>query len=167
MSAPLLFTPIQLREIALKNRVVVAPMHQYAAVKGYPTDWHLMNYGRFAAGGAGLVIIESTKVDRRGCGTVGDTGLWNDDFIPHFRRIADFIRAHGSVPGIQLGHSGRKARRIWISAPGRSFTQCSDKFAMTRSKAPSRTSKSSRSIRTETPRGTSSAVRATRSGSGS
>ena len=115
MSAPLLFTPIQLREIALKNRVVVAPMHQYAAVKGYPTDWHLMNYGRFAAGGAGLVIIESTKVDRRGCGTVGDTGLWNDDFIPHFRRIADFIRAHGSVPGIQLGHSGRKARlsRPW------------------------------------------------------
>ena len=115
MSEPLLFTPIQLREITLKNRVVVAPMHQYAAVKGYPTDWHLMNYGRFAAGGAGLVIIESTKVDRRGCGTVGDTGLWSDDFIPHFRRIADFIRAHGSVPGIQLGHSGRKARlsRPW------------------------------------------------------
>jgi len=115
MSQPLLFTPIQLREITLKNRVVVAPMHQYSAVKGYPTDWHLMNYGRFAAGGAGLVIIESTKVDRRGCGTVGDTGLWNDDFIPHFRRIADFIRAQGAVPGIQLGHSGRKARlsRPW------------------------------------------------------
>ena len=115
MSNPLLFTPIQLREITLKNRVVVAPMHQYSAVKGYPTDWHLMNYGRFAAGGAGLVIIESTKVDRRGCGTVGDTGLWNDDFIPHFRRLADFIRAHGAVPGIQLGHSGRKARlsRPW------------------------------------------------------
>ena len=115
MTLPLLFTPIDLRSIHLKNRVVVAPMHQYAAVHGYPTDWHLMNYGRFAAGGAGLVIIESTKVDRRGCGTVGDTGLWNDDFIPHFRRIADFIRAHGAVPGIQLGHSGRKARltRPW------------------------------------------------------
>ena len=115
MTLPLLFTPIDLRSIHLKNRVVVAPMHQYAAVHGYPTDWHLMNYGRFAAGGAGLVIIESTKVDRRGCGTVGDTGLWNDDFIPHFRRIADFIRAHGAVPGSQLGHSGRKARltRPW------------------------------------------------------
>jgi 2,4-dienoyl-CoA reductase-like NADH-dependent reductase (Old Yellow Enzyme family) len=112
MAQPLLFTPIRIRDVTLKNRVVVAPMHQYSAVKGYPTDWHLMNAGRFAAGGAGLVIVESTKVERRGCGTVGDTGLWHDDFVPHFKRISDFIRQHGSVPGIQLGHSGRKARRF-------------------------------------------------------
>ncbi len=112
MSTPLLFTPLTIRGIEMKNRIVVAPMHQYAAVKGYPTDWHLMNIGRFAAGGAGMVFVESTKVDRRGCGTIGDTGLWKDDFIPHFRRLADFIRAHDSVPAIQLGHSGRKARRF-------------------------------------------------------
>ena len=71
-----------------------------------------MNIGRFAAGGAGLVFVESTKVERRGCGTVGDTGLWDDKFTPHFKRLADFIRAHNSVPAIQLGHSGRKARRF-------------------------------------------------------
>ena len=65
MRTPLLFQPIKIRDVTLKNRVVVAPMHQYAAVKGYPTDWHLMNAGRFAAGGAGLVFIESTKVERR------------------------------------------------------------------------------------------------------
>ena len=65
MADPLLFTPIQLRDVTLKNRVVIAPMHQYSAVKGYATDWHLMNAGRFAAGGAGLVIMESTKVERR------------------------------------------------------------------------------------------------------
>ena len=112
MTEPLLFTPFAIRDIILKNRVVVAPMHQYAAEKGFPTDWHLMNIGRFAAGGAGLVFVESTKVDRRGCGTVGDTGLWDDKFITHFRRLADFIRAHDSVPAIQLGHSGRKARRF-------------------------------------------------------
>jgi 2,4-dienoyl-CoA reductase-like NADH-dependent reductase (Old Yellow Enzyme family) len=112
MSTPLLFTPLTIRGIEMKNRIVVAPMHQYAAVKGYPTDWHLMNIGRFAAGGAGMVFVESTKVDRRGCGTVGDTGLWKDEFIPHFKRLADFIRAHDSVPAIQLGHSGRKARRF-------------------------------------------------------
>ena len=112
MTQPLLFTPFAIRDIILKNRVVVAPMHQYAAEKGFPTDWHLMNIGRFAAGGAGLVFVESTKVDRRGCGTVGDTGLWDDKFITHFRRLADFIRAHDSVPAIQLGHSGRKARRF-------------------------------------------------------
>jgi len=112
MAQPLLFTPIQIRDVTLKNRVVVAPMHQYSGVKGYPTDWHLMNAGRFAAGGAGLVIVESTKVERRGCGTVGDLGLWHDDFVPHFKRISDFIRLHNAVPGIQLGHSGRKARRF-------------------------------------------------------
>ena len=70
-----------------------------------------MSVGRYAAGGAGLVFVESTKVERRGCGTVGDLGLWHDDFIPHFRRLADYIRRYGAVPGIQLGHSGRKARR--------------------------------------------------------
>lgn len=112
MTQPLLFTPLTIRDVTLKNRVVVAPMHQYAAEKGFPTDWHLMNIGRFAAGGAGLVFVESTKVDRRGCGTVGDTGLWDDKFTPHFKRLADFIRAHDSVPAIQLGHSGRKARRF-------------------------------------------------------
>jgi 2,4-dienoyl-CoA reductase-like NADH-dependent reductase (Old Yellow Enzyme family) len=112
MAQPLLFTPLGIRDVTLKNRVVVAPMHQYSGIRGYPTDWHLMNAGRFAAGGAGLVIIESTKVERRGCGTVGDLGLWHDDFVPHFKRLADFIRQHNAVPGIQLGHSGRKARRF-------------------------------------------------------
>ena len=112
MGTPLLFQPIKIRDVTLKNRVVVAPMHQYAAVKGYPTDWHLMNVGRFAAGGAGLVFIESTKVERRGCGTAGDTGLWDDSYIEHFKRLADFIRSQNSIPAIQLGHSGRKARRF-------------------------------------------------------
>ncbi|MBW8269410.1 NADH:flavin oxidoreductase/NADH oxidase [Caldovatus aquaticus] len=122
MPTPLLFTPIRLRDVTLKNRVVVAPMHQYAAVKGFATDWHLMNAGRFAAGGAGLVIMESTKVERRGCGTVGDTGLWDDAFIPGLARCAAFIRAHGAVPGIQLGHSGRKARRFRPWEGGRPLT---------------------------------------------
>lgn len=115
MSHPLLFTPLALRGLTLKNRVVVAPMHQYAGERGFATDWHLMNAGRYAAGGAGLFIVESTKVERRGCGTVGDLGLWDDAFIPALRRIADFTRACGAAAGIQLGHSGRKSRgaRPW------------------------------------------------------
>src|SRR5262249_60475872 len=112
MAGPLLFEPISIRDVTLKNRVVVAPMHQYSAVKGFATDWHLMNAGRYAAGGAGLVIMESTKVERRGCGTVGDLGIWKDDFIPGLGRCAQFIRGNGAIPGIQLGHSGRKARRF-------------------------------------------------------
>jgi 2,4-dienoyl-CoA reductase-like NADH-dependent reductase (Old Yellow Enzyme family) len=90
-------------------------MHQYSAVEGFTTDWHLVNAGKYAQGGAGLVIMESTKVARNGCGTVGDTGLWNDNFIPGLARCAAFIKAHGAVAGLQLGHSGRKARlsRPW------------------------------------------------------
>jgi 2,4-dienoyl-CoA reductase-like NADH-dependent reductase (Old Yellow Enzyme family) len=112
---PLLFTPLQIRSMTLKNRVVVAPMHQYASNQGFATDWHLMNAGKYAAGGCGLVMVESTKVERRGCGTVGDLGLWKDEFIPGLQRLSGFIRAQGAVPAIQIGHSGRKARltRPW------------------------------------------------------
>ena len=62
---PLLFSPIDLREVRLRNRIVVPPLHQYSARQHLPTDWHLMHLGRFAAGGAGLVFVESTKVERR------------------------------------------------------------------------------------------------------
>jgi 2,4-dienoyl-CoA reductase-like NADH-dependent reductase (Old Yellow Enzyme family) len=115
MTAPLLFTPLSIRDVTLRNRVVVPPMHQYSGMKGFPTDWHLMNAGKFAAGGAGLVIIESTKVEQRGCGTIGDLGIWDDIFIEPLKRLANFIRQQNAVPGIQLGHSGRKARafRPW------------------------------------------------------
>ena len=115
MTNPLLFTPLSIRDLHLKNRVVVAPMHQYSALKGFPTDWHLMNAGRYASGGAGLFFVESTKVERRGCGTVGDLGLWDDAFIEPLRRIVEFTKSCGAAVGIQLGHSGRKARtaRPW------------------------------------------------------
>ena len=92
MSGTLLFTPLTIRDVGLRNRIVVPPMHQYSAVKGFPTDWHLMNAGKFAAGGAGLVVVESTKVERRGCGTVGDLGIWNDAFIEPLGRLATFIK---------------------------------------------------------------------------
>src|SRR5918996_1842565 len=104
MAQPMLFEPISIRDVTLKNRVVVAPMHQYSAVKGFATDWHLMNAGRYAAGGAGLVIVESTKVERRGCGTVGDLGIWDDKFVEPLSRLVKFIHQQNSVAGIQLGH---------------------------------------------------------------
>jgi 2,4-dienoyl-CoA reductase-like NADH-dependent reductase (Old Yellow Enzyme family) len=115
MTSPLLFTALRLRELTLRNRVVVAPMHQYSALKGFATDWHVMNAGRYAAGGAGLVMLESTKIERRGCGTVGDLGLWDDAFVPQLARIVDLVHQCGAAAGIQLGHSGRKARtqRPW------------------------------------------------------
>lgn len=115
MTPPLLFTPLSIRSLELGNRVVVAPMHQYSAVKGFATDWHIMNAGRYAAGGAALVILESTKIERRGCGTVGDLGLWDDAFVPQLARVVELVHLCGAAAGIQLGHSGRKARtgRPW------------------------------------------------------
>ncbi len=110
-AVPLLFSPIKLRGITLRNRIVLAPMLTYAAKGGYANDTHLMHYGRFAAGGAGLVFLESTKVDPRGCSTPKDLGLWKDEFIGPLRRIVDLIKSYGASAGIQLSHSGRKARR--------------------------------------------------------
>src|SRR5437588_10052128 len=101
MSDVLLFSPLTVRGVELRNRVVVPPMHQYSAIKGFPTDWHLMNAGKFAAGGAGLVVIESTKVERRGCGTVGDLGIWSDEFIEPLTRLATFTQQQNAVAGIQ------------------------------------------------------------------
>src|SRR5690606_15993379 len=82
-----LFSPITLRDIEIRNRIVVPPMHQYSGVDGMPTDWHLVHAGKIAAGGAGLMIVESTKVEQRGCGTLGDLGLWDDRFIAPLARI--------------------------------------------------------------------------------
>lgn len=105
-----LFTPLRLRDIELRNRVVISPMWQYCGVDGYPTDWHLMHLGRFADGGAGLVFQEATAVERRGRGTQGDLGIWNDSFVEPYRRVVELIHANGAAAGIQLGHCGRKSR---------------------------------------------------------
>ncbi|MDI5929680.1 NADH:flavin oxidoreductase/NADH oxidase [Rhizobium leguminosarum] len=106
-----LFSSLALRDVVLKNRIVASPMWQYAGQAFKPTDWHLMNLGRLADGGAGLVYQEGTTVERRGCGTLGDIGIWSDDDVEAYSRIVRLIESCGSVPGIQLIHAGRKARQ--------------------------------------------------------
>jgi 2,4-dienoyl-CoA reductase-like NADH-dependent reductase (Old Yellow Enzyme family) len=106
----LLFSPLTIRDLTLRNRIVVSPMLMYSGINGFPSDWHLVNLGRFATGGAGLVFLESTKVQARGCTTPKDLGIWKDDFIAPLKRITDFVRAQGARVAIQIGHSGRKAR---------------------------------------------------------
>ena len=112
---PHLFDPLTLRGVTLKNRIAVSPMSQYRAVNGIANAWHLVHLGRFALGGAGLVFAEATAVEARGRRTHGDLGLWDDAQIEHFLPVTDFITLEGAVPGIQLGHAGRKAseRRPW------------------------------------------------------
>jgi len=84
-------------------------MCQSSAVDGLPNDWHLVHLGARAAGGAGLVIAEATAVSPVGRITLGDTGLWDEAQAEAWARIARFIKAQGSVPGIQIAHAGRKA----------------------------------------------------------
>ena len=112
---PRLFTPIALRGVTLKNRIVISPMCQYSAVDGHANDWHLVHLGRFALGGAAMVFTEATAVEARGRITHGDLGLWSDEHVPGLRRVAAFLREHGAVPAIQLAHAGRKAsmQRPW------------------------------------------------------
>lgn len=104
-----LFTPIKLRELELKNRIVVSPMCQYSAEGGVPNTWHLVHLGSRAVGGAALVMVEATAVCPIGRITPGCTGIWSDKHVQAFRPITDFIRQQGSVPAIQIAHAGRRA----------------------------------------------------------
>src|SRR5438067_4344044 len=104
-----LFEPLNIRSIALRNRIGVSPMCQYSCEAGFATDWHLVHLGSRAVGGAALVIAEATAVEARGRISPADLGIWNDDHIAMLSRIAAFIREQGAVAGIQLAHAGRKA----------------------------------------------------------
>jgi 2,4-dienoyl-CoA reductase-like NADH-dependent reductase (Old Yellow Enzyme family) len=104
-----LFTPFHLKDITLRNRIAVPPMCQYRATDGLSNEWHEVHYSSLARGGAGLVIVEATAVSPEGRITPHCLGLWNDQQAEGLARIAKSIKAAGAVPGIQIGHAGRKA----------------------------------------------------------
>ncbi|WP_205503741.1 NADPH dehydrogenase NamA [Rufibacter psychrotolerans] len=104
-----LFTPLQIKSIQLKNRIVVSPMCQYSSQDGFANDWHLVHLGSRAVGGASLIILEATAVSPEGRITPGDLGIWKDEHLPELKRIVRFLESQGAVAGIQLAHAGRKA----------------------------------------------------------
>jgi 2,4-dienoyl-CoA reductase-like NADH-dependent reductase (Old Yellow Enzyme family) len=106
---PLLFTPLTLRGVTLRNRVMVSPMCTYSSRDGLMNDWHLVHLGSFALGGAGLVMFEASAVTEDGRITPWDAGIWKDAHIPPLQRIVKFLHAHQSIAAIQIAHAGRKA----------------------------------------------------------
>ena len=109
LDVPLLFSPLKLRSIVVRNRIVSSPMCQYLSDDGGPGEWQLVNFGRFAMGGCGIVFGEETAVEARGRKTHHCAGIYNDSHVSAYRRINDFIKSLGAVPAIQLGHCGRRA----------------------------------------------------------
>jgi len=110
MADPVLFTPLAVGKVTLRNRIVIAPMCQYSAVDGNMTDWHLIHLGQLALSGAALLTIEATSVLPEGRITYGDVGLWNDENEAAMARTLEGIRRWSDMPiAIQLAHAGRKA----------------------------------------------------------
>lgn len=105
----MLFSPLQIRGVELPNRVMVSPMCMYASRDGMANDYHLVHLGRFALGGAGLVMAEATAIAPTGRISHQDLGLWSDRQAEALTPIVRFLGDRGSVPGIQLSHAGRKA----------------------------------------------------------
>lgn len=115
---PHLFRPVTFRSVTARNRVMMSPMCQYSATDGMPDEWHYVHLASRAVGGAGIVFTEATHVAPEGRITPNCLGIWNDAQRDAFKRIADFVGEQGAVPGMQIGHAGRKAStaRPWDGA---------------------------------------------------
>ena len=112
----MLFDPLKLREITLRNRIIVSPMCQYSSQDGFANDWHFVHLASRAVGGAGLVFTEAAAVTPEGRISSEDLGIWKDEHVAELSRIVRFIDAQGAVAGMQLAHSGRKGstQQPWV-----------------------------------------------------
>ncbi len=104
-----LLSPLTIRGVTLRNRIVMSPMCQYSADDGLANDWHLVHLGSRAAGGVGLVMVEATAVTPEGRISPKDMGIWGEQHVEPLARIARFVHSQGAIAGIQLAHAGRKA----------------------------------------------------------
>jgi len=111
----MLFEPLPIREVTLRNRIFVSPMCEYSSEDGFANDWHFVHLGSRAVGGASLVFTEAAAVTPEGRISPQDLGIWKDEHVPELARIVRFIDGQGAVAGMQLAHAGRKAstQRPW------------------------------------------------------
>lgn len=116
----MLFETFKIKDLELKNRLVMAPMCMFCAPEtGMVTDFHVMHYATRAVGGIGLITVEATAVSPEGRISASDLGLWSDEHIPGMKRIVDAVHANGAKAAIQIGHAGRKCtvKGLEIEAP--------------------------------------------------
>lgn len=120
-----LFTPFQIKDLELKNRVVLPPMCQYSAKEGVAGEWHRLHYAARAIGGVGLIIVEMTNVEPDGRITDNCLGLWSDDQIGPLKEVVDLCHRYGAKMGIQIGHAGRKAEdaKEPVSSTSKAFSE--------------------------------------------
>lgn len=108
---PKLFSTYTIKDLTLKNRIVMAPMCMYSSDKedGTIANWHLTHYTTRAVGGVGLIIVEATAVDPQGRISTRDLGIWDDKHIDGLSQLVSLMKEQGAKTGIQLAHAGRKA----------------------------------------------------------
>lgn len=109
---PNLFSPFTLKDVTLRNRIVMSPMTMYNSVDGKLDDYHVSYLGARAAGGFGLVFGEQMAITPDGRTTTSCAGIWNDDQIEGHARVCAIVERMGGVPAIQLGHTGRKGSEL-------------------------------------------------------
>lgn len=121
-STPTLFTPLNIRDVTLRNRITVAPMCQFSTAPEGPsigslTDYHIATLGHFALKGAALVFVEATAVQFNGRISPYCPGLWDDAQIEGLRRVSTFVKSQGALAGVQLAHAGRKSSTAppWVA----------------------------------------------------
>lgn len=113
------FDELAIRDLVLRNRIVVSPMCEYSSADGFANDWHLVHLGSRAVGGAALVFTEASAVTPEGRISPQDLGIWKDEHIEMLARITRFVREQGAAPGMQLAHAGRKgSTRVPWETPG-------------------------------------------------
>lgn len=106
----MMFSPLKIKDLVLKNRIVMPPMCMYMAIDGFVNDFHIIHYATRAIGQVGLIIVESTAVLDNGQISEQDLGIWDDKFIPGLAEITKAVHDYGGKIGIQLSHAGRKAK---------------------------------------------------------
>ncbi|MGX6442664.1 NADPH dehydrogenase NamA [Neobacillus sp. K501] len=106
-----LFMPFTIKNVTLKNRIVMAPMCMYSSHNedGHIQNWHRTHYTSRAVGQVGLIIVEATAVAPQGRISPQDLGIWSDDHINGLQELVGLMKEHGAKTGIQLAHAGRKA----------------------------------------------------------